>query len=229
VRVLDYGMKQTLCFSVVSFAISTCILAAVPAIPERQSAERYEKMTEDWPFSVATPTAAPEKPVDGWWTNFYVGGIGKTYENNKEEVFVAISSKDKQISFSLFGNEPGHDGISIAGIEWNDNVGKSKVTLKKNNEFGTIGFDEMAVKTPAPPLPPQRPGGNPAIPGAPNANAARMLRPPTLNANPATPAVPRPTTVPPQLPQAVPVAPQPNQGADQTGGRPRVRVIRSNP
>ena len=224
-------MKQTLCFSLVSFALSTCIIAEVPALPERQAAERYEKMTEDWPFSVATPTVAPEKPVDGWWTNFYVGGIGKTYENNKEEVFVAISSKDKQISFSLFGNEPGHDGISVAGIQWDDNLGKSKVTLKKGTEFGTVGFDEMAIKTPAAaPAVPQRPGGNPAIPGAPNTNAARtMLRPPTLNANPAAPVVPRPTTVPPQLPQAAPGAVQPNQGADQTGGRPRVRVIRSNP
>jgi hypothetical protein len=224
-------MKQTLFFSLVNFAVSTCILAEVPALPERQSAERYEKMTEDWPFSVATPTAAPEKPVESWASNFYVGGILKTSENGKEDFLVSISSKDKQTSFSLFGNEPGHDGISVAGIEWNDNVGKGKVTLKKNNEFGTIGFDEMAIKAPiaAPPAP-QRPAGAPPVPGAPNANGARgMLRPPTLNANPPTPVVPRPTTVPPQVPQAVPGAAQPNQGGDQTGGRPRVRVIRSNP
>jgi hypothetical protein len=224
-------MKQTLCFSLVSFALATHILAEVPALPERQPSERYEKMTEDWPFSVATPTAAPEKPVDGWWTNYYVSGIGniKTGEDNKEETFVAISSKDKQTSFSLFGNAEGHDGISVAGIQWDDKVGKSKVTLKKGTETGTITFDEMAIKAPvaAPPVP-QRPGGGQAIPGAPNANAGRnMLRPPTLNANPQTPVVPRPTTVPPQLPKAAPGPAQPNQGADQT--RPRVRVIRSNP
>jgi hypothetical protein len=219
-------MKQTLSFSFVSFALSACILAEVPALPERQSAERYEKMTEDWPFSVATPTAAPEKPVDGWWTGFYVGALARKNVNGQDEDFVFISSKDKQTSFSLFGNAEGHDGISVAGIQWDENLAKSKVTLKKGSETGTIGFDEAALKAPlAAPVVPQRPGGAPAIPGAPNP-ARPTLRPPTLNANPATPVVPRPTTVPPQLPQAAPGAAQPNQGADQ---RPRVRVIRSNP
>ena len=97
-------MKQTLSFSLVSFALSTCILAEVPVLPERQSAERYEKMTEDWPFSVATPTTAPEKPVEGWWTNFYVGALAKKNVGGKDEDYVFISSKDKQTSFSLFGN-----------------------------------------------------------------------------------------------------------------------------
>jgi hypothetical protein len=192
-------------------------------------------MTEDWPFSVATPTApAPEK-VDGWWTNFIVAGIGKVSdEKGNIEDMVGISSKDKTVSFSLFGNQEGHDHISVAGIEWNDNVGKGRVTLKKGGEFGTISFDEMAIKTPvSAPAAPGRPAV--AIPGAPNTAAGRMVRPPTLNAAPATAVVPRPTAVPPQLPQAAPKLPQavpnaaqPNQGADQAG-RPRVRVIRSNP
>jgi len=233
-------MKRTLCFSLLGFALSTStIIAASPAIPERQPSDRYEKMTEDWPFSVATPTApAPEK-VDGWWTNFYVAGVGKhSDEKGNVEDMVGISSKDKTVSFTLFGNEKGRDDISIAGVEWNDNVGKGKVTLKKGSEFGTIEFDQMALKTPAPAAaPPVRPGGVPAA-GAANANAGRnQMRPPTFNAAPATSVVPRPTAVQPQLPQAVPKLPQaapnaavqPNQSADQAGGRPRVRVIKSNP
>src|SRR4029453_5659893 len=98
------------------------------------------------------------------------------------------------------GSEKGYDDIWVADVEWNDQIGKSRVTLKKGNETGIIGFDEMAIKGPAPTTRnPVRPGGSP------NSNSAI-----------------------PKLPQRTPGAnspAQPNQGTDPARGQ-RVRVIR---
>lgn len=203
--------------------------AAAPTIPQRPSPDAFQKLTDDWPFSLATPAAPVAEVVKGWASNFYVGGIGKNYESGKEEVFVAVKSKDGQASFSLYGNQPNADDISIGGIEWSDSIGKSRVTLKKGGEFATIEFDQVAIQTPQQPTPGQQRPVMPNMPGAKNP----IIRPPGVNgAN----AVPRPANIPQQMPQAVPLpgnsntnaAPaQPNSGANQP--RQRVRVIQSNP
>ena len=176
------------------------IVAANPVIPERQSLEHYEKITDDWPFSIETPSVPVPVHPEGPFTNFYVAGIGKTNANGQEQVFVAISSKDKQVSFSLFGSEKGYDDIWVVDVQWDDQIGKSRVTLKKGNETGIIGFAEMAIKAPAPAAKnPLRPAG-------------------TLNSN----------SIILKLPQRTPGAnspAQPNQGTDPAHGQ-RVRVIR---
>ena len=200
-------MKQKcIALLVLTLSISN-ILEANSPIPERQSSGRYDKLTEDWPFSIETPPVSAPVNLESPFTNLYIGGIARTCENGKEEVFVAISSRDKQVSFSLFGSEKGHDDICVTGIEWNDIVGKGRVTLKKGNETGIIGFDEMAIKTPAPAAKnPARPTGDP------------MVHPRTLNPNSAAPKLPQRT------PGANPPA-QPTQGSDPARG-PRVRVTR---
>ncbi len=209
-------------------------LAAGPTIPQRQPAEAYQKMTEDWPFVLATPPVAMVKPVDGWWTNYYVGGIGKNIVNGKEEIFVAIKSKDGQASFSLYGNEPNADGIAVVGIEWSEKVGESRVTLKKGDEPATIKFDETALQTAAGQPNTQLRPGMPNMPGM----KQPMIRPPGA-------AVPRPTNIPQAVPQAVPVPlpggpsntnapsntnlpPNPNQN-QPANPKQRVRVIKSTP
>ncbi len=208
-------------------------LAAGPTIPQRQPAEAYQKMTEDWPFVLATPPLAVVKPVDGWWTNYYVGAVAKYNLAGKEETYVGIKSKDGQASFSLFGNEE-KDGISVVGIEWSDQVGEGRVTLKKGEEPATIKFDETALKTPAGQPNTQLRPGMPNMPGM----KQPMIRPPGA-------AVPRPTNIPQPLPQAVPVPlpggpsntnapsntnlpPNPNQN-QPANPKQRVRVIKSTP
>ncbi len=206
-------------------ALSSQVALAATTIPERRTQDRYQKMPEDSPFALATIAVPVAAVVIPWASSFYVGGIGKSYVNGKEEVFVAIKSRGEQTAFSLFGNEAGFDGISVGGIEWNDSVGKSRVTLKKGPEFATVEFDQAVIQTPAAPVAQPR---LPGIPGVPNANGPKtFLRPPGVSTG-----VPRPTAVPPQLPQAVPV-PNPGGGSNtnspDSGARPRVRVIKSNP
>ena len=211
-------------------------LAAGPTIPQRQPQEAYQKMTEDWPFALATPPVAVVKAVDGWWTNYYIGGLGRNIVNGKEEVFVAVKPKNGEASFSLYGNEPGFDQISIANIEWSEEKLKSRVTLKKGTEVGTIEFDQAGNLVPAaqPNMPP-RPGGMPNLPGM----KQPAIRPPGA-------VVPRPTNMPQPVPQApgvpLPGGPSNTNAPSNTNGlqnnglqnqpanpKQRVRVIKSTP
>lgn len=206
-------------------------LAIAPTIPQREPLDAFQKMTEDWPFALATPVAAVAAPVIGWASNYYVGGVGKNYDGGKEEVFVAVKSKDGQASFSLYGNEPGPDGISIGGIEWSEQIGKSRVTLKKGQEFATITFDEVALQAPAAQNPnPPRPG----MPNLPGMKQQPMIRPPGA-------VVPRPTNIPQPMPQAIqpplPGGPSNTNAPSNTSvpqnqppnPKQRVRVIKSTP
>ena len=203
--------------------------AVAPTIPQREPPDAFQKMTEDWPFALATPVAAVAAPVIGWASNYYVGGVGKNYDGGKEEVFVAVKSKDGQASFSLYGSEPNSEGISIGGIEWSEQIGKSRVTLKKGQEFATITFDEVALQAPAAQNPNLQRPGMPNLPGM----KQPMIRPPGA-------VVPRPTNIPQPLPQAaapVPGGPSNTNAPSNTNvpqnqpvnPKQRVRVIKSTP
>ena len=228
------------------FAAANATHAAGPTIPQRPPPEAYQKLTEDWPFALATPVVAAAEPVKGWASNYYVGGIMKNYESGKEEFVVAVKSRDGQAAFSLSGSQPNADDISIGGIELSDKILESRVTLKKGSEFATIKFDEAInqVNVNAPQPGALRPG-MPNLPGARQPN----IRPPGALGIQA-PQVPRPVNLPQGLPQAVPV-PLPMPGNTNPGntnaaplpgnsnGAPssvvpnapkqRVRVIKSTP
>ena len=83
-------MKTPFLLLAAGFFIPSVAPAAGPTIPQRQPQEAYQKMTEDWPFALATPPVAVAAPVIGWASNYYVGGIGKNYPGGKEEIFVAV-------------------------------------------------------------------------------------------------------------------------------------------
>ena len=210
--------------------------AAGPTIPQRPPPETFQKLTEDWPFALATPAAPVAAPVAPWSSNYYVSGIGKSYLSGAEEIFVAIKKKDGTGAFSLFGNQPNkEEDIAIGGIEWSATVGKSKVTLKKGTEFATIEFDQAVTQPAAQQVPGQlRPG----MPNLPPGVKQPMIRPPGA-------AVPRPTNIPQPMPHGntVPlpgpsntnsatINPSPNvPNAPNTANPPkqRVRVIQSTP
>ncbi len=214
-----------------TFLSATPAFSATSAIPERRNSDRYEKMQEDSPFALATPAAPVAEVVKGWASSLYVSGIGKNYISGKEQIFVGIKSRGEQTSFSLYGNDPNSEGISIGGIEWSDQLGKTKVTLKKGAEFATVTFDPQVISTPAAPVAAARnPGASGMMkpqPGLnPNANNS-LPRPPAPGS-----AVPRPSA-PPVLPQPLPSGLPTNSNSSNTNGAPnpahRVRVIKSTP
>ena len=230
-------MKTLLSLLAASLFLSTrAALAAGATIPQRQPPESFQKMTEDWPFALATPVAAVEKPVDGWASSYYVAGIGKKVEDGKEEVFVAIKSTDGRASFSLFGHQPNAEDISVVNIEWNNSPKDSMVTLKKGSEFATIKPDQNGLQATAA----QNAQLMQLRAGMPNVQGG--VRQPMIHP-PGAPgvAVPRPTMLPQQPPQAVPLPGAPgntnavlvpantNTNVAPQNPKQRVRVIKSTP
>jgi len=141
-------LAQSLC----GFSIRADIQGDIPVpLP----AARYEQMVKKSPFALATPVV-PVAATPGYAANLYVTGIAKI--GNAD--FVSISSRDQQSKFSLLSGEVGADDISLVSVEWSEQIGKSKVTIKKGAEFAVLEFDQaamqaqvQAVGVPMPPMP----------------------------------------------------------------------------
>jgi hypothetical protein len=217
-----------------TIACTTSAFAVQEVLPQPLPSARYDKMIEASPFALATKTEAPVEKGPGPFVHLTVATIAQLKDpDGKTRDIVTFKSRADSSTFTLEGNEPNKEGFQIAGIEWSDRVGETKVTLKKGTEFGTVEFDKANVTGPPQGANPQaRPGGA-VIPGA-GANPAQRnpLRP-------TVPAVPRPTV--PPVPSAVPRPTQPNAaqpavpqpgvtvpGAASPSPR-RVRVINTRP
>jgi len=87
------------------------------------------------------------------------------------------------------------DGYAITNIEWSDKVGATKVTITKDDQSATLGFNEALLRGPA------GPGGqNPVQP--------QVMQPPPQQ-QPLT-AMDRKADIPPSAAAAVAPGSQPN-------------------
>ena len=112
------------------------------AVPVSYPAERYASMREKSPFALATPAAAPAAPKQAPFTqNLVLGGLGVVLDQGEEKIWASIKHRDKTEQFDLYGNEPNSDGISIASVDKSAVSAKTKVMLKKGDEFGTVEYD----------------------------------------------------------------------------------------
>jgi len=156
-------------------------------IPSPFPADRYASMIGRSPFSLATPKAEPVGPT--FAANLYVAGIGK--QGNID--VVSIASRDsKQRTFTLYGEGDSYQGIVLIGVQWADEVGASRVTIKKGGTTGSIGFNEQVIKSPISVTPPKapsrantssasnRPGGVPLPRPNVNKSSSRATPPPRV-------------------------------------------------
>ncbi|RYD82951.1 MAG: hypothetical protein EOP84_08615 [Verrucomicrobiaceae bacterium] len=207
---------------------SASAIAAQSVVPAAYPSSRYAKLKSASPFALETPVAAPEAPKDSFTKDWVLTALNNEPDaQGVDRPIVSIMTRDQTQRIYLFGNEPNKDGIAIASVERSPVTGKSKVTLKKGNEFGTVEYDQMLIQSAGGQdrnITPQGPGGQRQpripIPGG----------PPPLNPmkQPAgRPVIPRPT-----LPQAKNgAAPYPSAAPAPTNGdaRRRIRVINSKP
>ncbi len=144
-------MKRPLLSALLSI-VTVGPLAA--SVPEALPLERYDGLMKNSPFALATAPVAPvaaAQETPSFAKDFYVVGIAQIGETP----FVTISTRDRQRRFSLSLGESSADGITLTNVEWLPGVGKSKVTLRKDEALGVIGFDEAAMQPSAPPVVPQ--------------------------------------------------------------------------
>lgn len=198
----------------------------VAAIPSAFPPERYEALIARSPFALATPAAPPAAPADkGYAEGWYVSGLARLDGAD----FVTIKSRDQSVQFSLFGNEPGANGVALERVAWSPEIGRSTVTIKKDGQVATLEFNQAEIQAPAtapaPPPPLQaggRPGGinngmqRPAIP-----RPVQPIVPPGYGGNAATPNQPGVVTRPGSLIG-------PGNANPAPGNRSRIRVINNN-
>jgi hypothetical protein len=128
-----------------------CLLATpvgAANIPEAQPASRYAKLSQESPFALATPTAAPVEQTPSVFANLFVVGLARLRDPiHGDRDFVTVKSRlAEEKPFTLSGTEPNKEGFSIVSIDRSDRVGKSKVTVKKGTEVGVLEFNEMAMQ-----------------------------------------------------------------------------------
>ena len=157
-------------------------------LPKPFSFARYQAMSDRSPFAVATALAAAEGP--NFAKDLYVANAA----HSKEGDLVTIASSTDRNFKKYLTTTTLVDGYSISNIEWSDKVGATKVTVAKDGQFATLGFNEALLhqpvaggQNPPPAVPPQKPpDGNaaaqaaaPMVPGAPQ-NATKPMPVPVL-------------------------------------------------
>ena len=152
--------------SVLAFSF-TC--ARGDDLPTRFNFDRYKAMLEHSPFAVASAVVAPAA-TPNFAKDLYVANAARSSDG---DVVTIASTNDKDFKKYLVTKNP-VDGYSIAGIEWSDKIGETKVTISKDGQLATLTFNQVLL---AQPLPNRPPGVSPAVPPSPGFQ--RVVAPPT--------------------------------------------------
>lgn len=163
-------------------------------LPKPFAFARYQTMMDRSPFAVATAVVPAGTP--SFAKDLYVANAAR--EEGVGLVTIA-SSTDKNFKRYLT-TAAAVDGYTITSIEWSEKVGATKVTISKDGQSATLGFNEALLRQPA------GPGQNPVQQAA---GRQDQVPPPPAAIQPAAPVV---TGAQPVVPGAQPVAPgaQPN-------------------
>jgi hypothetical protein len=155
------------------FAVMAAVSArAADDLPQPLNFDRYKGMLDHSPFAVASAVVAPAA-TPNFAKDLYVANAAKSPDG---DMVTIGSSSDKEFKKYLTTKNP-VDGYAIASIEWSDKVGETKVTISKDGQFATLGFNQALVTAPLPNRPApgvvpqpqqpqpvfQKPGQNPGV------------------------------------------------------------------
>lgn len=194
----------------IGFLAATPWIAAAdePSSRQAEPLARYQAMIERSPFVLATETAppAPVVPENQGFTKDLVLTGAVRMESGE---YITVSSRDLTQRFSLGTGETYND-IALVSVAWSDAVGKTKATLKKGAEYGTIAFDEAAARAGAvagapagngpPPGTMPGQGGGPPPPPPGMAGRNEGLTPASPGPNPRNVIRRRPISTTPRMP-----------------------------
>src|SRR6476660_9038764 len=133
------------------FAVPGAITGrADDVLPPRFNFDRYSAMVVHSPFAIATAVALPAATPD-FAKDLYVANAARSPEG---DMVTIASSSDQNFKKYLTTREP-VDGYSIAGIEWSDRIGATKVTISNDGKFATLTFNQaLLLQRAAPNVPP---------------------------------------------------------------------------
>src|SRR6266542_6661027 len=169
-------MKYSLTLATILAIAGATYSQAEDVLPRQYNFDRYAKMVDQSPFAVATAVAAPAATPD-FAKDLYIANAARSQDG---DLVTLASTADHNFKKYLSTKEP-MDGYSIAGIEWSDKVGQTKVTISQDGNFATLTFNQALLSQ-----------------SGPNAGlAAKAFAPPM-------PAVPNPASAPNQVSQKLP-------------------------
>jgi len=199
-------------------------------LPKPFSFARYQAMSDKSPFAVATAVAAPAE-TPNFAKDLYVANCMHSPE---ADLVTLASTTDRNFKKYLTTTAP-LDGYAISNIEWSEKVGATKVTITKDGQSATLGFNEALLRQPAAAGGAPPPGQNVAAGGVPGQAVPPPVKSEGKDASAGAVAA-QPGAVPgaagsQQVPgvqqqptKAMPVPALPNQTAPRTRG-----VIPKNP
>jgi hypothetical protein len=195
-------------------------------LPSAFPISRYEKTISRSPFALPTASAvslAPAQKQPGWSDDLFVAGVMTIGTQN----IVTISQRGDAQRYLLSSGEESPQGVSVINIQWSEQLGQTRVTVKKGTEFAVLLFDQAALASSRSAAPAPRITGPTPLPGV--QTPANNLQRPLQKPNPGVgPVLPNPGGA------AQPVVPNPAVAGNPGGGsefpRPRPRqIIRSEP
>src|SRR5216117_1763794 len=133
---MKYSVPLTLILAVLGVIDSQ----AEEVLPPQFNFDRYSKMLDQSPFSVATAVAAPAATPD-FAKDLYIANAARSQDG---DMVTIASTSDHNFKKYLNTKEP-VDGYSIANIEWSDKVGGTKVTISKDGNFATLTFNQALL------------------------------------------------------------------------------------
>src|SRR5436309_706248 len=164
-------------------------------LPKRLNFDHYKGMLDHSPFAVASAVVAPAA-TPNFAKDLYVTSAAKAPDC---DMVTIASTGDKEFKKYLTTCGGPVDGYAIANIQWSEKVGETKVTISKDGQFATLGFNQTLVAQPLPKPAPgviqppsqqpgfQKPGQNPGV-AAPTPHVRG-----TIQRNPQPPPTPPPT------------------------------------
>ena len=148
--------------------------SADDVLPPRFNFDRYTRMVDQSPFTIATAAALPEATPD-FAKDLYIANAARSPEGD----MVTIRSSSDQNFKKYLGTQEPVDGYSIASIEWSDRVGATKVTISKDGKFATLTFNQSLLSKSAsagPPTPDRLPQSVPLVSSSDTDDAAHARK-----------------------------------------------------
>jgi hypothetical protein len=132
-----------------SFAVAIVLSVgskAAPAeddVPKPMAFARYQQMLDRSPFAVATAVAPPATAPD-FAKDLYIANAAHSPDG---DLITLASNADK--NFKKYLTTSGTvDGFGVSNVEWSDRVGETKVTITKDGQFATLGFNQALLTQP---------------------------------------------------------------------------------
>src|SRR5689334_11344475 len=137
--------RQSFNYALFAGIIGLSIDLRADDVPTKLSFDRYHRMIDQSPFAVATAVVAPAA-TPNFAADLYVANAARSSDG---VVVTIASTSDREFKKYLTSKAP-VDGYAIASIKWSKRVGKTTVTISKDGQLATLGFNQMLSVQPLP-------------------------------------------------------------------------------